>query len=412
MKSKFSHCTSCPLYDQEIVIGETNCRDDLKEIDLLILAEAPATTEVDLKRPLMGKAGKIFRRIFSISKLEKVPHYIGNIVFCANLFFDNVTRKRKTRNPPKSAIELCRPNWEMLIKVIEPKYILVLGKSVKDVFNIEGSMEETRGNFYRYEGEKLGLSYDPEIFVTYHPSFIGRGAATTTQIADFENDFKTLYSKITGEEVDKSAADINRDGLKLKSPYFYQIPSWMKTEDIMLVDIQSPPSNDKIIYIFKDKNHKLRFVENDTGEYYYYKGKGTLQNSPVLSSIEDVELIQSRCLEGPNSPVYEGDVKIEMKHSIDYFMQRKNPEPEIPLRKMFFDIEVYTYGDKTFPEGRIAPRPVSAISFKIDDEDLHVFMVDPSNLLEGDHDKINFDEIESEFKVKIFPNEFPDIRLL
>jgi len=407
-KSKFSQCISCPLKNQEMVIGETNTQERLQDIDLLILAEAPAAKEVDLRRPLMGKAGKIFRRIFKISKLEGLPHYIGNIVFCANLYIDENTGKRKTQNPPKIAIELCKPNWKTLIRIINPKYILALGANVKNVFGIHGSMEDTRGKFYKYEGEQLGLSYDPKILVTYHPSFIGRGVATSIQINNFENDFKLLYSEITGESLDGNKLNINRDKLKLKKPYFYQLPSWMRTEEVMLIDIQSPPSSNEVIYIFRDKDGKRRYHFDNSGDYYYYKGEGTLQNSPMLKKIENVELIQGQCLDSLSAPLYEGDVKIEMKHSIDYYMQRKTPELDIPLKKMFFDIEVYTHGSKAFPDPKLAKAPVNSISFKIDDGDLNVFIVNPSNLLKDEDKNITEEQITEMhlgFKVKLFANE-------
>ena len=88
MKSKFSNCDECPLIDQQIVIGETNCENDLSKVDILILAEAPALEEVKLKRPLVGTAGKIFREAFSLSQLDKENHFIS---CCGrnNFFYSN-----------------------------------------------------------------------------------------------------------------------------------------------------------------------------------------------------------------------------------------------------------------------------------------------------------------------------------
>lgn len=409
IKSKFSNCMLCPLKDQDLVLGETNCQENLQEIDLLILAEAPAANEVDLDRPLVGKSGKIFRRYFSSSKLDVLPHYIGNIVFCSNLYIDEETGKRKTNNPPKSAIEACKPNWQTLIRIIQPRYIFALGGSVKEVFGIKGSMDDVRGKFYTFEGSSIGLTYNPEIFVTYHPSFIGRGVASSMQISDFENDFSLLYSTITGEDVAKTKSNIKRDELKLKSPYMYKLQSFMKKDDIMLVDIQSPPSSNDVIYIFRDKNDNKKYYKDESGYFYYYKGRGTLKNSPVLKNIEDVEFIQGQCIEGSSSAVYEGDVNIEMKHSIDYYIQKTN-EPDIPLKKMFFDIEVYTHGEKAFPDPKFAKKPVSAISFKINDGSLSVFMVDPHSIIrEYKQDFIKSEEeinnMNFDFNVKTFKDE-------
>jgi len=405
IKSKFSNCVSCPLKDQDMVLGETNCPENLRNIDLLILAEAPASNEVDLNRPLIGRAGQIFRKNFSVSKLDTLPHYIGNIVFCSNLYIDEETGKRKTNNPPKSAIELCKPNWQTLIKIIQPKYIFALGGSVKEVFGIKGALDDTRGRFYTFDGSSIGLSYNPEIFVTYHPSFIGRGVASSMQINDFENDFSLLYSTITGEDLTKNESEIKRDKLKLKSPYLYNIPSWMKNDNIMLVDIQSPPSSNNVIYIFRDNNNNRKYHKDESGDYYYYKGHGTLRNSPVIRGIEEVEFVQGQCLEGSSTAIYEGDVKIEMKHSIDYYIQKSN-EPDIPLKKMFFDIEVYTHREKAFPDPKIAKKPISAISFKINDEPLSVFIVNPYNLIgENNISEKDIEEMGFDFNVKLFKDE-------
>ena len=74
MKEKKSKadCKSCPLYDQKRVIADTNC-DNVKDVDLMILAEAPASEEIKQNKPLVGKSGKILK----MPKLfEFMEHYI------------------------------------------------------------------------------------------------------------------------------------------------------------------------------------------------------------------------------------------------------------------------------------------------------------------------------------------------
>ena len=74
-KSKFSDCDNCPLNQQTMVFGDTNCGDDLKKVELLVLAEAPAKEEVENNCPLVGPAGKIFREVFEQYKLNEVPYF-------------------------------------------------------------------------------------------------------------------------------------------------------------------------------------------------------------------------------------------------------------------------------------------------------------------------------------------------
>jgi len=47
--SKFSDCSSCPLFEQPRCIGETNSKTI--SVDLFVIAEAPSHEEVKQNRP-------------------------------------------------------------------------------------------------------------------------------------------------------------------------------------------------------------------------------------------------------------------------------------------------------------------------------------------------------------------------
>jgi hypothetical protein len=53
-KSKLSKCEECPLFNQHMIIGESNIKN-VKDIKLLVLAEAPAYQEYLHNRPLSIK---------------------------------------------------------------------------------------------------------------------------------------------------------------------------------------------------------------------------------------------------------------------------------------------------------------------------------------------------------------------
>jgi len=381
-KSKFSNCDSCPLLSQTMVLGETNSKNNLKKVKLLILAEAPAATEVKIGLPLQGKAGKVFRTEFEGSMLNTIPYYIGNVVSCANLHKNESTGKIITKNPPKEAIDCCRPNWEMLVKVLQPDCILIMGATAQDIFGIPGQISDTRGQFYEYNGDISSMSKIPKVFLTFYPSFIGRGSAPLYKIEQFKEDFRTLYTYITGIKNEYNKEEHLCAKLKIDHPYHYDIPQWLKTDDITLIDVQTLKTTNQIVYSIRDKNGKKKFYKTNGGNYYYYKRDGILGNAPVLSDIKDVEVILKQQTGNTGDALYESDVKTEIKHSIDYYLQRKTPEKIQPLQKIFLDIEVYSGGNLAFPDPKIAPKPINAISFVSSTDNItNVMIVNPKNFV-------------------------------
>jgi len=64
IKNSFSNCSVCDLLDASSCILETNCKTDLTKVDVVFVAENPGKDEVLKERPLVGKAGKTFRKYF------------------------------------------------------------------------------------------------------------------------------------------------------------------------------------------------------------------------------------------------------------------------------------------------------------------------------------------------------------
>lgn len=413
-KSRFSNCDICPLIDQKMVLGETNSKNNLKAVKLLILAEAPATTEVEMGLPLKGKAGKVFRSEFENSMLNTIPYYIGNVVSCANLHISEKTGKLVSNNPPPEAIECCKPNWEMLVKVLQPDYIFIMGATAMSIFGISEKISDARGKCYEYNGDTDGLTNIPKVFLTFHPSFIGRGSAPRHKVEQFKDDFRTLYTMITGQSSEVAKEEYQQARLKIDHPYFFDIPQWLKTDDIALVDIQNLNAVNKIIYSIRDSEGKKIFYKTPAHNYYHYKREGVLGDAPVLSTMKDVEVILKSDVGNTREALYESDVKPEIKHSIDYYLQRKNPEKNQPLEKIFLDIEVYSAGSLEFPNPKIGPKPINAISFKFKNDPVNVFVVNPKNLIKPTENKTKDDydltpekisKVDNNFNINVFSSE-------
>jgi uracil-DNA glycosylase family 4 len=365
-KSPFGNCESCPLQSQGIVIGETNCEDDISKVDVLILAEAPASEELTQGKPLVGTAGKVFREAFSTSKLNTLNYMITNVVLCANI------QDGKTVNPPDEAVECCKSNWENLIKLTDPKLILIMGGIPMKAFGInDGGITKIRGNIYKHE--------DKDVLITLHPSYIKRNGGLQSDAGQlYLNDFKKAYRLISGTPIDTTQPTQPSDYTVFdpqETPYSYQVPPECYKEEMTLFDVQNIRETDTILYTFKTIDGEKKYYPVSSREKYYYTSKiPVIEDAPMLETITNVFLVKTTIHRPEPNSVFESDVRTEIKHAIDYRYNRKIPEVPIKLKKMYADIEVFNNGKRNFPNPKTAPSPINAISWKIDDENTQVWI--------------------------------------
>jgi len=303
LKSKFSNCNECILTKQKMVIGTTNCEDDLSKVELLVLSKSPSSADIEQNRPLMNDE-------FEKSGLSKIPYYISYTVLCSN--------------PDKdiNAFNNCKPNLEKLLEVLNPKLVLIL----------DGAYKNDKYKIYTIDGSK-----------------------------ELSEDFNNVLNILNGK---KSETIKNTDN---KSVFYFQHPDWMNNKDTILFDIQRFPQTEEVIYIMKTSEGKKYHKEHARDSYFYVKNEHP-DNADYLSSIKDTELIFEDLYNyeyKDTKTIYEGDVKIELKRSIDYYLTRTTEEPDIPLNILYFDIEVYNFGKREFPDPKDANSPINAISYKL-----------------------------------------------
>ena len=377
-KSPYSKCSECPLKSQSLVLGESSI-SKLKDVRLFILAEAPAANEVKDNKPLSenGKAGKVFRHCFEKSGLNKIPYVITNSVLCSNL-----DKHNKTDNPPKEAYDLCKSNWQTMVELCQPELIIALGSNAMNALGIMDPIGQVRNKIRYYKGIK--------IITLYHPSFIARNGGIKTDVGEkylqsfidiYNNHFdpkrenyETTYDEVPeGTEV---ATYNNNSSIELEHPYCINLPRWCYEDEMYLFDVQYNRMSNEIIYIFKYPN-EVKYHIVPAKEFYCYKYKEdmNLKDAPILTSIKNVELIKLRPRrEDSDKPYYESDVALQLKHSIDYKMQRKTDEVFSGINKMYYDIEIYNEGKKSFPDPIEAKSPINSISFKVNDGDTHIYI--------------------------------------
>jgi len=152
-------CRKCELWKRRknAVPGEGNL-----DTTIMFIGEAPGYWEDVKGRPFVGAAGKLLDEMLSRVDFSRGEVYITNVVKC---------RPPENRDPLPAEIETCTPYLDRQIKIIEPKFIVTLGRHAASYILPKagfetGSITEIHGRVY--EANLLGF----KVFVIpmHHPA--------------------------------------------------------------------------------------------------------------------------------------------------------------------------------------------------------------------------------------------------
>lgn len=182
LKDKMEKDDSLPLKigATKLVFGSGNT-----ETKILLIGEGPGRNEDATGLPFVGQAGKLLDKFLVLAGLERKKVFITNVVH---------HRPPENRDPLPNEIEAYGKYLDEIIKIINPKLIITLGrfsmaKFLPDVFisNVHGKEFKT-GNF--------------TVVPMYHPAAsLRNGNVLRMEEADFKN-LKTLLPKILGAKSD------------------------------------------------------------------------------------------------------------------------------------------------------------------------------------------------------------------
>lgn len=185
-----------PLKPANLVFGEGNI-----DCGVLFIGEAPGETEDRLKRPFVGRAGKLLDKMIEEIGWKRADVYITNIV---------KRRPPENRDPLPEEIEAYKPYLARQIEIINPKVIATLGRFSMNYFLPFAKISTSHGRVF--ETEK-GTTVSRIIFPLYHPAAALRA---TAMMNDLRADFKKLPDVVSGKltlevpkiEIKKKIADI------------------------------------------------------------------------------------------------------------------------------------------------------------------------------------------------------------
>lgn len=126
---------SLPLHESNLVFGEGNIN-----CDVMFIGEAPGFYENQLKRPFVGRAGKLLDKLIAEIGWRREDVYITNIV---------KRRPPENRDPVPEEIEAYK--WYLMkqIEIINPKIIASLGRFSMNYFLPTAKITRDQGKLFR-----------------------------------------------------------------------------------------------------------------------------------------------------------------------------------------------------------------------------------------------------------------------
>lgn len=162
--------TSLPL-ETNFVFGEGNAM-----AEVVFIGEAPGATEDQMKRPFVGRAGQVLRKMIREIGWREEDVYITNIV---------KRRPPENRDPSPEEIAAYSPYLAEQIQIISPVVIVPLGRFSMNFFLPDAKIMRDQGKVYRVQGR----------FVVpfLHPA----AALRATQVMDmFTSTFRKLPTMV------------------------------------------------------------------------------------------------------------------------------------------------------------------------------------------------------------------------
>jgi DNA polymerase len=129
----------------------------------MVIGEAPGFYEDQQGEPFVGPAGQMLDRMMeNVLGLRREQVYITNVVKC---------RPPENRNPEPNEIARCRPFLLNQIRVIQPRFLLVLGSvACRAVFGPGRGVTRLRGQWQTVEIPGGSIQAMP----TFHPAYLLR----------------------------------------------------------------------------------------------------------------------------------------------------------------------------------------------------------------------------------------------
>ncbi len=171
-------CNKCRLRENatQVVPGDGNVK-----AKIMFIGEAPGENEDKEGVPFCGAAGKFLDELLTTIGVKRSEVYITNMVRC---------RPPGNRDPLDDEIQACKVWTNGLIKIINPKVFVLLGRFAMAKFFPNFKISKVHGKAYKKWGRIFVIQYHPAVAL-YNGSF------RETLV----NDMKVLRSILDGDKL-------------------------------------------------------------------------------------------------------------------------------------------------------------------------------------------------------------------
>ena len=132
---------------------------------IMLIGEAPGSTEDREGRPFCGTSGLLLDKMFASIGLDRTSNiYISNTVFW---------RPPGNRRPTDFELDVCRPFVEKHIALVDPDIVIMVGGTAcYSLLKTQDNISRLRGRFYEYTNDFL--SRQTAAMVIFHPAYLLR----------------------------------------------------------------------------------------------------------------------------------------------------------------------------------------------------------------------------------------------
>lgn len=221
------------------------------------------------------------------------------------------------------------------------------------------------------------------------------------KVNNYTSDFKSIKDL---NEFEKVLNDIYKPVKKEQFKYHtFKIPDKYYTSNYRLVDIQYMNYEDRLLYLFRDKNNNSEIYEypSNNNNFYWYE---SVSSNRIIEPISNLKLVTGKYKNrNQEKNGYGGDLDICTEHCVDYYLNNQDEAKVVRQNIMFFDIETFQYNTGVFPDPDDADYPIVAISFRTDrsNDYTRVYLV----ALDDYIDKTVYEKVKNYKHITIFKDE-------
>jgi len=385
IKKSQGNCTECVLTKYESLFPNTNSKKNITKVDILFVIDSFSKKDLKNNKILSEQDNKEFYEIFEKYGLKKLKYMITSLSYCDCNHIEDEEQLDKV-------FECCKENLYHMIDIVKPKLIVAMGYNVCKYLKITkpslNNINLLRGKFFEYNKSNV-LATISHKSLKENKNYVKLLDNDFYKIAEYFNLTNNIHKK------NNTGADIKFVGKGLQ---FYNIPEKYYTEQYRLVDIQFLYKTSEVLYIFRDKNNNKEYYKHND-DYYFYKSSNSIDKKIIEQDNASAFITswKNRYDIEPDT-TYEADVRLPIKHAIDYGIKNKEDCFVDYLNNWFFDIELDMKNTEAFPSIEDAKFPINMISVSFNGNNIIYILDNKTKPIEKD---------DKNYEYKIFDKEIP-----